>query len=244
MKKYAAERRRVAISFHEQASRKNTDVPIDDKGIVSFKHALEIFDQLADRPDIAFAYTQDGCYARAHLMCRAMAMLGLAPQKAWAFESDGIYSPCLYVTMPNGKKEEWGWHVAPALLVRMPDCSVQNLVFDPGLFDGPVTAHDWADLIHAHQENLQIVPFGTAPNGYTGHYLPHDPYANPDTHAKETMLKYLKWQDRAPRIVFQTDARRIFCRKKRIRLLKAGKTWVSVRQQPHAVKEKTRALKQ
>jgi len=53
---------------------------------VSFDEALAIFNQLADREDIAFGYPHDGCYARAHLMCEAVSAMGLEAKKCWAFE--------------------------------------------------------------------------------------------------------------------------------------------------------------
>jgi len=74
---------------------------------IPFEQAMQVFDQLADRTDIAFAYAEDGCYARAHLMCLIINALGLTPKKAWAFEDRDYLS----VQKPNGEKVIWGWHV-------------------------------------------------------------------------------------------------------------------------------------
>ncbi|MDE2336475.1 MAG: hypothetical protein KGL10_04125 [Alphaproteobacteria bacterium] len=190
---------------------------------VSLEDAMVLFDELADRPDIAFGYAQDGCYARAQLMCREMTERGLAPQKAWAFEG-GSY---LYVDMPDGKRVRWGWHVAPALAVRMPDGKAEDMVFDPGLFDGPVTLQEWGKMIHAQPEKLQIAPFGAPPKGYPGDYTSHQRWIDADGHARDTMHRYLKLQGFSQRVLFPTPVRQRFCDMRPYGFSQQGKTWVS-----------------
>ena len=96
--------------------------------------AVALFDHLADLPHIAHGLANEGCYARAHLMCREAERLGRAPEKAWAFEGEGT----LTVLAADGRLLNWWYHVALALPVQMADGQVEKMVFDPSLFDGPV----------------------------------------------------------------------------------------------------------
>jgi hypothetical protein len=186
-------------------------VPLSGVGAaesVSLETAMAIFDQLANRADIAFAYDADGCYARAHLMCRALEAVGLKPKKAWAFEG----SDELEVNKPDGRTLEWRYHVAAALPVKTADGAVQDMVFDPGLFDGPASLAEWGGVMNASREGLQIVPFGLPPKGYEGDYRPAVKTSfTTDESAVETMLRYLNHQGAAPRIVFRSQSRQRFC---------------------------------
>ncbi len=194
--------------------------------ILSFTQALALFDRMADRQDIAFGYAQDGCYARAHLMCQQMIAEGHKPKKAWAFEGD----KSMYVVHPNGERTYWCYHVSAALPVQMPDGSVQDLVFDPGLFDGPVTLEKWGDTMHAPRENLEITDFGVAPKGKVGDYEPkYQVSTTPDTDniAMQCMQNYMKWNGNGPRQVFATEMRALL--KDVLGLaLRQGLTWTSV----------------
>ena len=135
---------------------------------ISFEQALTVFDHLADRDDLAFGYLSEGCQVRAHLVCMEMKTIGLKPRKAWAFRGENP----LYVMLPDGKKGEWDYHVVLALPVRMPKGKILDLVFDPGLFDGPVTLQEWGHMIDAPAYTLQVTEFGQAPSGCRGDYSP------------------------------------------------------------------------
>ena len=222
----------ITNSFNSEAQGNGTN-----EDALPLEFALELFDDLADRSDIAFGYPNDGCYARAHKMCSRMMSMDLSPKKAWAFEGKG-FKEWLHVEMPDGKKVEWSFHVAPALSVQMPDGTVQDLVLDPGIFDGPVTLQEWGEVIHAAPENLQIALFGLAPEGHKGTYIPDSPMLNDyaDTRAEETMRTYLDWQGIAPRVVFPTRMRKQFCQMQPVLFQQQGKTWVSVGQQKPVMK--------
>jgi len=90
-------------------------------------------------PCIPFLYPDDGCWARAHEMCRLMIAAGVKPRKVWIFGS-------LYVPTRNSPicHVSWGWHVAPTLCVRHKFFGpTEENVIDPSLFDGPVSEATW-----------------------------------------------------------------------------------------------------
>lgn len=94
-------------------------------------------------PCIPFLYPDDGCWGRAHEMCRLMINMGLSPRKVWIDHSSGHW---LHVNTKNNPQcyVEWGWHVAPTLCVRGPKfCTTQSMVIDPSLFTTPVTEATW-----------------------------------------------------------------------------------------------------
>jgi len=207
--------------------------PEEAKKAISFEQAMALFDELADSKDIAFNHVdrvghKDGCCARAHIMCRVIEEKGLVPKKAWAFT--GRSNVVLNVKMPDADDTvTWGQHVAVALPVRLPDGTVKNLVIDPSLFDGPVPLQEWGKIMHAEPKNVQIAKFGIPPKGYNGDYDSDKPEKeDPDSLAKRTMIKHLKLQSSAQRIVFPTAARQLFNRIKNISAPRPqGRTWVS-----------------
>lgn len=94
-------------------------------------------------PCIPFRYPDDGCWARAHEMCRLMINQGLSPRKVWIDHSQGSV---LHVSTRNNPKcyVEWGWHVAPTLCVRGPIWfQTRQMVIDPSLFTTPVSEAVW-----------------------------------------------------------------------------------------------------
>ncbi|MFD4179591.1 protein-glutamine glutaminase family protein [Rhodococcus sp. NPDC058514] len=93
----------------------------------------------APQPCIPFLYPDNGCWARAHEMCRLMIGSGLRPAKVW---SQGA----LWVSTKNHPDcmVMWPWHVAPTLHVRGPGfLEVRDMVIDPSLFEEPVSTETW-----------------------------------------------------------------------------------------------------
>ena len=92
-------------------------------------------------PCIPFLYPDDGCWGRAHEMCRLMINMGLSPRKVWIEASTRLHvntrnNPACFV--------EWHWHVAPTLCVRGPSFfQTQSMVIDPSLFATPVSKATW-----------------------------------------------------------------------------------------------------
>ncbi|HEY5911580.1 MAG TPA: protein-glutamine glutaminase family protein [Verrucomicrobiae bacterium] len=93
-------------------------------------------------PCIPFLYPDDGCFARAHEMCRLMIERGLSPRKVWIKGS-------LHVSTANNPQcyVNWGWHVAPTLCVRGRwFFNIETMVIDPSLFNTPVSPATWKGL--------------------------------------------------------------------------------------------------
>jgi hypothetical protein len=89
-------------------------------------------------PCIPFLYPDDGCWARAHEMCRLMIAQGGNPRKIWIngnLRTPTRNNPACVVY--------WGWHVAPTLCVRTRLFGHTEEVIDPSLFNGPVSEATW-----------------------------------------------------------------------------------------------------
>jgi len=115
---------------------------------ISSTRAQQAFDAMAatscapltvPAPCIPFLYPDDGCWARAHEMCRLLLGMGLSPRKVWIQGS--LHTP----TRNNPQCfVNWGWHVAPTLCVRGPRFfQRRTMVVDPSLFTTPVTEAAW-----------------------------------------------------------------------------------------------------
>ncbi|WP_136666829.1 protein-glutamine glutaminase family protein [Flavobacterium sp. H122] len=118
---------------------------------LSFVKAQQVFDAMnattcnpltVPPPCIPFLYPDDGCWGRAHEMCRLMINMGLKPKKVWIQGS-------LHVSTKNNPNCNvyWGWHVAPTLCVRGPGFfQVRDMVIDPSLFTTPVSKLTWKSI--------------------------------------------------------------------------------------------------
>ncbi len=132
-------------------------------------------------PCIPFLYPDDGCWARAHEMCRLMLGAGVQPRKVWI---DGrLEAP---TENHPSCKVRWGWHVAPTLRVRRGFLRVRDVVLDPSLFAAPVSKQEWKGFQGDPRAKLTV----TAASVYMRDFLPDDPiYA--DTNHK---LSYYRLQ--------------------------------------------------
>jgi hypothetical protein len=117
---------------------------------VSQKKAWDLYNLVAAKscnpvnpqpPCIPFLYPDDGCWGRAHEMCRLIVAEGVTPAKVWIHGS-------LHTLTRNNPYcfVNWGWHVAPTLCVRNWFCWTETWVIDPSLFPGPVTKATWKSV--------------------------------------------------------------------------------------------------
>ena len=90
---------------------------------------------------IPFKHAYDGCYARAHEMCRLMMEEDEQPEKVWIYGSLHVDTPNVHECGVN-----WGWHVAPTLMVTTPSGQPEKYVIDPSLCTTPVTVAAWKAL--------------------------------------------------------------------------------------------------
>jgi hypothetical protein len=110
---------------------------------ITSQKAWELFNLVKSRtccpasaasPCIPFQYPDNGCWARAHEMCRLMIESGVQPDKIWIYGDLNApstnYPSC---TVP------WGWHVAP--IVQVFGSGIQ--VIDPSLCNSPVSEATW-----------------------------------------------------------------------------------------------------
>jgi hypothetical protein len=161
-------------------------------GCVSMKTAWDMFDLVAPTscnptnplaPCIPFRYPDDGCWARAHEMCRLMIAAGVTPAKVWI-----DYAPPTFLHAATRNHwqcfVEWGWHVAPTLCVRGYLCARETYVIDPSLFTGPVLVATW----QAAQGGPNTTLTHTSASVYWRNYIPTDP-AYVDTNFRLTTYR-------------------------------------------------------
>ena len=86
-------------------------------------------------PNIPFSYAQDGCYARADVMSRALEARGIPAQKVWAFPEGGM------LRVPEA---QWQYHVATEARAWNPQTGrVGSYVIDPSISGRPMTTQGW-----------------------------------------------------------------------------------------------------
>lgn len=122
---------------------------------ITRKDAELLFEYFHARKDIPFAYPEDGCYARAHLIAKVLEANGIISLKlfATADRNDRRF----YFSNPysNDKSRiDWHYHVAPAVLVydeRQEKARTYTIeVIDPSLFESPVPASEWIAAMAKH----------------------------------------------------------------------------------------------
>jgi Glutaminase len=153
-----------------------------------------LFGELAADQGIAYSFLEDGCYARAHLMCKKIMDCGFTPRKAWIFyKGSRARTPTPRKKLPGGV--DYGvYHVAPVVEVK-DGAQVEFRILDPSYFRNAVSIDEWR-CVECSKTNLLITDLGVPPiqvNGGTGYWPGPDPEYGVDLHALQTMDKYL-WQ--------------------------------------------------
>lgn len=120
---------------------------------------------------------------------------GIAPRKVWAFAAS-LADP-LWVEnadLPDGRVQ-WGYHVAPLVVVKGLDGNSTEMAFDPILFDRPVPVDEWQTALHDTPTIARTLP-GEPPlpeRGGSGYWPSADPLEGPDDHARETLEEYARY---------------------------------------------------
>jgi hypothetical protein len=142
------------------------------------------------RPCIAFLYPDDGCWVRAHAMCRLLIERGLTPRKIW---NEAYFPEYLQVNTRNNPDciVWWGFHVAPTLVFRgsmrsWPPGQTLPMVMDPSLFAMPVSVATWKDV--------QGNPGSTLVDTPASSYLLGGGITDPDYHYTDTDLDFFQLQ--------------------------------------------------
>ena len=109
--------------------------------VISEEYANEIFTFLANQEPIPFGYPNDGCYARAHAM-------SLLLERNFNIISGKVFlRGDLEVETENENGViNWWYHVAPIITVRDASGVDRLMVFDPSIFDRPVTVEQWREI--------------------------------------------------------------------------------------------------
>jgi hypothetical protein len=183
---------------------------------LDFEWAMKFFDKQAARKDMALGYVFDACQARCHLMGRAAIKMGLKPRKVWVIDKEyhkPIGSPTIEFSLPSSKEIRYLFHTALVLDVKSPEGKIHALVFDPLLFDGPVSIKQWGRTMNLHHRHIKITDWGEAPEGYSSSYdlysdISQVQGAGKELTAARRTARLYRGEEEIPRLVFPSD----FCR--------------------------------
>jgi len=144
------------VYYSPDGYKKSKEIRVVSKKTISAKKAQEIFDKAKARKDIAWSYTFDGCYARAHLMARMFEEEGIHVDKAWLRGSLQIPG--------ESPQKKWGYHVAPLVYVEDGKGGVEEMIIDPSISDKPLSAKDWAAKMEVDFSKSDQVVYPTPTN--------------------------------------------------------------------------------
>lgn len=109
--------------------------------VVSEPQLKELFEKLKQEP-LAYAYPEEGCYARAHLMAKKLEQWGILSAKLFALGNQ--YEEALTIKNPYSLEwNHWLYHVAPIIIVQTGEDSYQPVVLDPSLSARPLSMEEW-----------------------------------------------------------------------------------------------------
>lgn len=144
------------VYYSPDGYKKSKEIRGVSKRSISAKKAQEIFDKARARKDIAWNYTFDGCYARAHLMARMFEEEGIHVDKAWLRGS---------LQVPGESAQtKWQYHVAPLVYVDDGKGGVVEMIIDPSISETPLSAKDWAAKMDVDFSKSDQVVYPTPTN--------------------------------------------------------------------------------
>lgn len=108
---------------------------------------VSAFEAVKVNSSLRYDYLKDGCFARSEIVAAQLAAQGFEVYKIW------IHGFLLWGYRLDKPKDFFGWryHVAPVVKVNG-----QLWVFDPGLFLGPVVAHQWVNEVFGPNQKAVV----------------------------------------------------------------------------------------
>ncbi len=142
--------------YTPEAYQRAQELQAIDGDIITPEQAMDLFKRARAREDIAWNYTFDGCYARAHLMAKMFEDEGVRVDKAWLRGSLQIPG--------EAKGMTWGYHVAPMVYVRGANGEVKKMIIDPSVSSAPISPSEWAETMGVEFEQTEKVSYPTPSN--------------------------------------------------------------------------------
>lgn len=142
--------------YAPDAYKKSKELESMSRKTISQNKAKELFSMLRDREDIAWNYTLDGCYARAHLMAKILEDQEIHVDKAWLRGSLQIPG--------KSKGMTWGYHVAPLVYVEGENGEVKEMIIDPSVAKGPISPKEWSKKMDVDFDETKQVSYPTPTN--------------------------------------------------------------------------------
>lgn len=119
--------------------------------ILSEKEAQKIFNELKDMKDLPWAYTPDGCFARAQIAAERLESKGIAVGKVFYF-GDDLWP----ANLPKGLFDQWSYHVAPFVYVKGNDGKIRRMVLDPASQTAPVESYKFGKSL-SRDKDIQVL---------------------------------------------------------------------------------------
>jgi hypothetical protein len=128
----------------------DTPRPLSSAPITEEK-AIKLMKKFHQIPSLAFNYTEDGCYARAHMMAYYLEKKGIQTEKVWL---SGGLRPTDFPSIA------WRYHVAPVVWVTSQG-QTKRMVLDRALSPFPLTLEEWSLKMGATPGTHPHVPEST-----------------------------------------------------------------------------------
>lgn len=193
---------------------------------ITLDEAISLFYEIADNQDIPFHASQ-ACQARCSDMTNILNERGIPAKFVCAYARA---NKALWVDWHHGMKAIGGWvyHIAPIVQVTDENGQTRDLVFDPSLFDGPVSVRDWGNQMQADKNGLVICVSDEVANPtINGFYN----YSIGNVKPREIRKQYKLWADRRGplrrMVQLSPICNRYFAQKRDVNRPKFGKTWTT-----------------
>ena len=103
---------------------------------------------------------RSGCFARTDIMCQMAKEASIEPMIIRTSSRDMIKAPLFFTDKDNNIEKtyaNWDFHIAMAINVKDSHGNINPLVFDPAMYDGPVTTSQWKNTLGVG-EQFRIIP--------------------------------------------------------------------------------------